>query len=297
MNDEPDFTDIHLAALSALESDYPVPGVPHSAGDQYLALPVWVTPEMASIWMRDHNINNRDQKPHVIAQYRKAQEDGTWLRDGNTMAFDTNMRMINGQNRCMAIIQSGIPMLTLVAVNCDPAGFATTDTQAARNPKDILTILNPGGKHHSAMGSLANFIWAYENNLLLARMSMTNTQLVEMYLRRGDEMLRACENAQRAYGYVRGSKKALASAFWLIERVDPVAAREFYRAWTEAIGLREHDPAQTLMRTWGTLKTDPVNRTALIVKAYNFWATNKSIKVLSWKRGIERFPVPMIRNQ
>lgn len=273
----------------------PVFGVPHSRSKEYMALPVLVTPEMCQYWMDHCNEGNRHLKPAHIARYSTALRGNRWKRDGNTIAFDHNGRMINGQNRCMAVIDSGVSVVMLVAVNCDPDGFATTDTGVGRSAADILSILDPTRTYHREIATLTRMIWAYENGQPKSKSALAHEDLIEIYEREGDSMRVACEQANNVYPKLKGSKAGLAFSFWMINQVDSAAARVFFTTWAEALDFWQGGPIQILTRHWTLNARDTaVERAAIIIKGYNLWATGTTREHLTW-RSVEKFPEPVRR--
>jgi hypothetical protein len=100
-----------------------------------------VTPEMAQQWLDNGGKNRKLSKLHVN---RLAQEivKGRWVFNGQTISFSAEGKLLDGQHRLNAVIQSGvtIPMSISFGV-ADERAFETYDVvQKSRGAYDILSL-------------------------------------------------------------------------------------------------------------------------------------------------------------
>jgi hypothetical protein len=68
----------------------------------------------------DNNARHRPIKAKKVFQYMDEMVDGKWRLNGKTITFDRNGRLLNGQHRLTAVLQSGVPLTTLVVRGLDP---------------------------------------------------------------------------------------------------------------------------------------------------------------------------------
>lgn len=66
---------------------------------------VLVTPELASKWL-EKNIDNRNLRKNTINQYVNDMKNGKWSLVGDSITFDKDGILTNGQHRLYAIVQS-----------------------------------------------------------------------------------------------------------------------------------------------------------------------------------------------
>ena len=59
-------------------------------------------------------------KQKKVDSYVKDLEDGVWRLNGKTITFDANGRLLGGQHRLHAVVQSGKSLTTLVVRGLDP---------------------------------------------------------------------------------------------------------------------------------------------------------------------------------
>lgn len=67
---------------------------------------VLVTPELASKWL-EKNINNRSLRKQVVESYANDMKNGNWSLIGDSITFDEDDCLTNGQHRLTAVIKSG----------------------------------------------------------------------------------------------------------------------------------------------------------------------------------------------
>ena len=85
-----------------------------------------------------NNVNYRKLKQHVVDMYAKEMKEGRWAQNGDSIKFDWNGQLRDGQHRLFALIKSGIPQTFVVVENLDPACEATMDIGHKRSIEDYL---------------------------------------------------------------------------------------------------------------------------------------------------------------
>lgn len=120
---------------------------------------VFVTPEMASEWLVKNTNNRRLVKGHVesleAVLYR-----GEWMLNGETIKFSTDGRLIDGQHRLHACVNSGIGFWTYVAYGVNADAFDTIDTNIrARKASDILSV--HGKENATHLAACVKILWLF----------------------------------------------------------------------------------------------------------------------------------------
>ena len=124
---------------------------------------VTITKALATEWLTARNAVNRYKRPSVISQYTRDMAAKRWLLTGETISFDWNGQLINGQHRLQAVVESGQPMQALVVVGLDPAVRTVVDTQSRRSVRDAFShagknqMLGEGG---TVGGNTAAGMWS-----------------------------------------------------------------------------------------------------------------------------------------
>ena len=118
-----------------------------------------ITPELAEKWLEKNDQNQR----HVIsAHVRRLAEDmksGKWEQNGETIKFDTEGNLLDGQHRLLACIEAGVSFTSIVVTGIQNAARMTIDVGTQRTPKDVLRF---GG--HKEIGlphvtTISPFYW------------------------------------------------------------------------------------------------------------------------------------------
>lgn len=98
-----------------------------------------ITPMLAQQYL-DTNLDHQRPVNQRHVNFLSSEMKHNWEDAGDTIKFDTEGQLFDGQHRLRAIISSGRTMTLHVARGCNPAAFAVTDTGKNRNLSDILCI-------------------------------------------------------------------------------------------------------------------------------------------------------------
>lgn len=101
------------------------------------SVPEKITPAKASEWLK-RNQSNRPLKPRAIDRYAQAMKRGAWKLNGESIKFNCNGRMIDGQNRLNAVIKSGCTIESYVVRGLPDDAFDTIDQGVTRSLADVL---------------------------------------------------------------------------------------------------------------------------------------------------------------
>ena len=96
-----------------------------------------VTPQQA-LQMLQHNDGNRPLRKRFVDQYVDDIIRGKWKLSHQGVAFSKDGRLLDGQHRLTAIVESGISVQMVIARNVDEASFLVMDRGKTRSLRDIL---------------------------------------------------------------------------------------------------------------------------------------------------------------
>lgn len=91
-----------------------------------------ISPENAKAYL-ENNAHHRKVKQKKIDAYMKEMQDGKWRLNGKVIIFDKNGRLLNGQHRLAAVVQSGVSLTTVVIRGVEPDVLET-------NPENNVII-------------------------------------------------------------------------------------------------------------------------------------------------------------
>jgi len=248
-----------------------------------------ITPKKASAWLLN-NTHNRNPKEKKIEQYAEDIRRGDWEVNGSSIVFN-GKRLIDGQNRLMAVIKANKPIRSLVVKGVQAKAQETLDIGAARSFADTLRM--KGHINATTLASMINFGMAYESGTLSQGQDRGFGHSRREQLRwLGDN-----EGVVEAVNFVIGNSltrvgngTAAAALQFYSEEDLPGEAFAFLEQVRKGENLIEGMPSYALKR-WlenSRIIAKKPNRIvvyAMTIKAFNAFIEGKHVKNLSFKAG------------
>lgn len=103
----------------------------------------YVTPTMAQEWLRSPGITQRPLRRAYVERLRHDMIAGRFRFNGESLIFDADNRMIDGQHRCTACAEAGEGFWTVIVrgiVNDSLEASACIDTGGARTGSDLAVM-------------------------------------------------------------------------------------------------------------------------------------------------------------
>jgi len=122
---------------------------------------VYITPEIAEHYL-SYNTQNRKESVSSINFLTQQMNKGLFIENGESIVFDKNMKLTDGQHRLMAIIKSGKSYHIPVVKGVNIKSMATYDTGKNRSAADVLSI--NGFKNANLLSTFIKLINKYEKN-------------------------------------------------------------------------------------------------------------------------------------
>jgi len=120
---------------------------------------VYITPEIAKNYL-SYNTKNRTKSDNSISFLTQQMKKGLFIENGESIVFDKNMTLTDGQHRLMAIIKSGKSYHIPVVKNVNIKSMATYDTGRNRSASDVLSI--NGYQYPNLISAFIKLIYKYE---------------------------------------------------------------------------------------------------------------------------------------
>lgn len=268
-------------ALKAVALDHPV-------NSKLTYELVEVTPVLAEKWL-GQNHGNRQIRPRKVEAYARDMRNGRWATSGDSIKFDWGGRLIDGQHRLEAVIDSGATIKVLVVRGLDPRVQDVLDVNAKRSNADALRFngITANATDIAALAKIAN---ARALGLLTMATStqvpeLTNNEVIAWF-EENPEAASAVSLARRVYKQIGGSPSAIAYCVWRLEQIDPLATVEFFLSMAEARTQGTGDPRLALLRSFNRMREQGVRVTPALQLRYVFAAWN------AWRAGknVSTFP-------
>lgn len=262
-----------------------------------------VAPAAAAAVLKDHNRDNRPRNPTMVRRLARNMADGVFLLNGDTVVFDDNLNLRNGQTRMAACVEAGVQFETYCVVGRPAAGYITHDQHGKRSTTHIFT--QQGRKHPDTLAAAVTHLHGFFLNGSLGPVS--SKYLLTIW---DDEaMLRDHPQLERSVAYIHsirltgsaagkvGGTGLTSASHYLFSRVHRDKADEMYAAManlTVPVGSA-YDPLRRLLQMLmhNYANGMPVRRFglgAMTVKGWNAFYTGRGGKALAF-RDDEPYPL------
>jgi hypothetical protein len=249
-----------------------------------------LTPEIASSILESRNTDNfRKQSDDRARKLASRIEEGGWQFNGESIKFNSDGQLVDGQTRLLAIKTSGIPVASLVLIGIDQdenidtgsprtlahhlekmkVPQATKTACVIRNlhleSRGILHAIGAGGWGSASTSVLLSFYEKHKDVIESIRICDFNTPLMPVSL--------------------------CATLHYLMQKPDKrdrEAADKFWKLLDTGVSLQANDPVYLLRRDLeankktGKSKYRQSYMAAIAIKAWNYWKIGSAMKQLKW---------------
>jgi len=251
-----------------------------------------ITPAYA-LHMLKLNTSNRPANIHHVKRLARQMALGRWKINGDTICMNGS-RLIDGQHRLMAIIESGCTIETLVVDGIESDAFDTKDIGKRRTAADTLSV--NGEINCKCLAAALAVINRYMTGRMDQSVRYENNEIEELLEKYPDirESVKVCLNAK---GLI--SQAVIVAFHYLFALKDREAANYFVKGVIHGANLSEGDPEHTLRErllrnSLSSRKMTSMSVAAITVKAWNAKRLGASIKSLRYEEAGDRpeaFPV------
>lgn len=259
----------------------------------------WVTPEVAETWL-GKNVNNRSVRKSGVNAIARDMESGAFIENGDSIRFDVNGNLLDGQHRLMGRVQSSTSGWMLIVRNLPSIAQDTMDDGKKRTMADTFDF--HGIENNSTAAAVTRRVILWQNGVRSnSGGGYVPTKAEQNDLWRTDPTLRVAVEAT-----VQMGKKGLVPpsivglTWWLFSNIDAQACSEFWYGVSTGANLEPGSPILILRErvtaAVGTPGRVPESQLlAWTIKAWNLWRQDRTLS--SNYRGfalkpLERFPEP-----
>ena len=270
--------------------------------DMVRASMVNVTPAIAKEWLdknlaltEEGGLRNRKIRDRVVQRYCDIMDRKEWNEyNGETIKFDTDGNLIDGQHRLNALVKHGRNLWFLVVVNCRSDAFTSIDEGIKRGGSDMLH--SQGDKNCNVASAALSLVSRYKDGTLNAGGSastITNTQMFAIAMQEKNEGI---DDSVRVAFENRAPKGFLAPAivtfvhFMASKNGNRVRADEFVSVLCSQGSAHGDQPVRLLSKRLvenlaSTRKAHRIMIAAWCVQAWNAFYAGKTITSsgLRWK--------------
>jgi hypothetical protein len=250
---------------------------------------VTITPAIAKKILEERNLLNRKFSPTNINLMANSMKNGVWQFNGDTVRFNSEGVLSDGQNRLMAIIKSNTVQICLVISGIDVNAFETIDIGFGRSASDILSIYDVPNPTPTSQIVKFVFSWRagkYSANRNTVR-NLSNQEVMPYY--------GTLVNIQNSVDFVLAKMKdsdklvtrtTLGGFHYEMSLIDKKKADEFIEKLCTGANLDSDSPIYALRAKLSKAKRNSryklTNKVMLqyIVLAWNYFRSDAKIKSL-----------------
>lgn len=251
-----------------------------------------ITPEIAKTLLSKNYCNRRLDKKYVKVLAREMSA-GRWKFNGDTIIYNDD-RLIDGQHRLSAVIESGVTIETLVVDGLNSDVFDTKDVGKRRSAGDTLALR--GEVNSNNLAAALGVIDRYMTGRVNQSVRYTNTEIEEL-LEKYPEVrrsVRVCQDTRKL-----APQATLTGCHYLFALKDEQKADEFVKKFLTGLGLKEGEPVYLLrermmQNSLAKAKLSPHYIMAIIIKAWNYQQAGTKIRMLRYREEgecPESFPI------
>lgn len=267
---------------------------------------VTVTPEMAARWL-ENNPSNRPVNWVVMGRYAAAIKRGDWVFNGDSIRFDANGQLLDGQHRLRAIIDADIAITTGVVRGLAPETQETMDQGMRRTFVQVLQMRGFVGAHNLA--AVTNHVFRYER-YLESGSPMTDKyapptirQSLAFFEPRSSGLIWASgEGRSAAEAVIGGNGSRFGTAWYIFHGLNAEDCEDFFYKLRKGASLEEEHPVYALRRhlsnDFQARKTgsrpNGLIQLAVTIKAWNAYRRGEPLRQARWRAGgssPEAFPI------
>ena len=174
------------------------------------------------------NTRNRKVSRGAVKAYAAAISAGEWRLNGETIKFDADGTLIDGQHRLMAIVEAGAPIRAFVMRGLAPESITTIDTGKARTGGDLLSML--GYSYPNETGAAARMLHFYLRPAEAARKKrLSHDRLLAILETHGDLAPCVARAQVKPYANRLTPNTHRGFVYYMAHTYDPQLADRFFR--------------------------------------------------------------------
>lgn len=252
---------------------------------------VTITPDMALGWLTENDNNRSISKKHVaLLASQMARNEFHFV--GDPIRFDVDGRLLDGQHRLHAIVESETAQSMIVVTGLPPESQIYMDQGRRRSPGDQMLVALGMRNGNQAASIVRNYISWRDGIFLSVTRTIGVPELISWAEANQDLLVDATLRARRLTGAKVPTSVAISGAVYIAaSRISPEDAETFWDRLADGVDLSANSPILTLRN--GIIKRakrDRWTRTeewAYYARAWNTWRKGGTLERLQgWRDGI-----------
>lgn len=232
----------------------------------------------------ESNKNNRPLNQTNLKMLIHELQRNNFQITGETIKIADDGTLLDGQHRLQAVVQSNIPLTTLVVTGIRNDAFLYIDTGKMRSASDALAL--NGIKNAIQMSAVGRFAMVFQKNSTdfrgsNKRLKLSNADICAFVSKNDKNVVDSCH-----VGYNKKNKlinkSILGGLHFIFKRINTEDADDFCHRLIEGDALALNSPIHVLRSEFikdakNKRKMTSYEKVGLICKAWNYYRSNKKI--------------------
>ena len=257
-----------------------------------------IQPDMAAAWL-EQNTNNRSINTTRVKRYAADMAEGNWAVTGDSIRFSKSGKLLDGQHRLWACVESAAPFTAYVLKGLPEDSQLYMDQGMPRSKGSQLKIR--GYERSGTLASAASTFWRFvhpegRHAMTQRAMNPSNSQLLEII--EGNPDIEHCLTKYSDFRSTSGARIQPGTAvamYVMMSRYNVTKADEFMEALLTGANLYRGHPVLALRERilQAKIKNQRVSPVMLITwfsYAWRSFVRGKSINKLSPRYRLPTFP-------
>lgn len=269
-----------------------------------------VTPEIATDWLSKNGKNRRYSQKHA-EKIANAIRSGEWSLNGETICFDDQGRLLDGQHRLNAVVLSGQPIRVAVATGVsDPGAFETYDSVQRTRSADQIAEMK-GVSNSRKVTAAARVVMSWEcsksisdfHKLIMNSQGFSPHELSNLAVEISDEVEHCHEMIGNKILRMTRVGSYILGMMVILNRINPVNTQCFFQKVQSGVVESPNDPAlvyrDRMFGNNGSFRSERrwrIAAMAMTVKAWNAHKRGSTVANLRFRQegdNPETFPAPI----
>lgn len=252
---------------------------------------VLMTPDMAAEFLTTMHPEQRTQKKMHLASMIRDIRDGRWRFTGECIQFDDEGHLINGQHRCSACVEAGIPIDVVIMRGVPTESYQSIDNTSKRSGADAIRMRS---KNATTIASALSVLHRWDNKIPINSTFVASPTLIADTLAKHPGI-----NDSGYYGAaaakITRSPAAATFCHYIFSRIDRPAADQFMDLITYGENIERGNPVfafrQRFINSEQKLRIYEV--IFYLVVTWNSWRQGREVFVLKTPAPGTKIPTPI----
>lgn len=252
---------------------------------------VKVTPELAKRWLGTNQDNRNLSEAHVKKLARDMSNDD-FPNIGETIKFDTEGHLIDGQHRLEAVKLSGKTIEFIIIEGVEREHRYRMDKGRPRKVSDQLTMQYRIPSAQMAAATVRIILMWQIEVIKSETFKPTDSEIVEFTVENADLVNQSVRYGMTLRTEIGALPSPTSALFFLTSQIEAAEALQFWESVKTGEGLHKGDPELTLRNAISRLtvkggEKNPKTYMAMVAKAWNARREGRKIQVLPPKLPID----------